>query len=237
MRKASIFGLVVALLMIAPPAEAVEKSSAPMRWSMGAGTEAGLLVEHGQMRTRATVRGVRMSVVTDGLVPGHAYTHWVMFFNHPEHCVSGTVDGFRCGAPDYFANPAADASAVYGSGIASATGTDDHFRAFVGVSPMPDSPEELLAYAHWRTSNSASPVAGLTEEQIAGGTGLLTDPLGAEYHAVLFDHGPYDPERYGEDQWTMHDGGCHVGEDNVCMPLQAAGAMGMARGATELTRP
>lgn len=226
MRKASIFGLVVALLVMAPAAEAVERTSAPMRWSVGAGTEVGLLVEHGQMRTLATTKGVRMSVVTDGLVPGHAYTHWVVFFNHPEYCVSGTVDGFRCGAPDWFANPAADASAVYGSGLASATGTNDRFRAFVGASRMPASAEELLAYAQWRVGNSSSPVAGVAEEKVAGGSGLLVNPLGAEYHTVLIDHGPYDPERYGEDQWTMHDGGCHVGEDNACMMLQAAGAFG-----------
>lgn len=226
MRKAPIFGLVVTLLMMTPPAEAVEKSSAPMRWSMGAGTDAGLLVEHGQMRTWATAKGVRMSVVTDGLVPGHSYTHWVVFFNHPEHCVSGSVDGFRCGALDYYANPAADASAVYGSGIASATGTNDRFHGFVPASRLPASPEETIEYARWRVRNGHSPVAGITEAQIAGGTGLLTNPLGAEYHAVLDDHGPYDPDRYGDDQWTKYFGGCNVGDDNICKPLQAAGAFG-----------
>lgn len=164
MRKAPIFGLVLTLLMTAPPAEAVEKSSAPMRWSMGAGTDAGQLVEHGQMRARATAKGVRMSVVTDGLV---------------------------------------------------------------AASQLPGTADEVLGYVQWRLESNASPVPGVAPEQIAGGSGLLTNPLGAEYHAVLFDHGPYDPERYGDDRLTMHDGGCHIGDDNVCMPLQAAGAMGI----------
>jgi len=227
MRKVAIFGPVVAVMLLAPPAQAVERSSAPMRWSMGAGTEAGTLVEHGEMRALATAKGVRMSVVTDGLVPGHAYTHWVVFFNHPENCVEGSVDGYRCGMADFFVNPAADGSAVYGSGLASATGTDDRFRAFVPASQMPATLDEFVVYAQWRMENTTSPIAGLSEEKIAGGSGLLVNPLGAEYQTVIIDHGPYDPERYGDDQWTMHDGGCHVGEDNVCMWLQATGFMGV----------
>jgi len=82
-------------------------------------------------------------------------------------------------------NPATDGSLVFGDGaVASETGV----ATFEGFRPVGEMP--------------------VGEEQIAYGTGVLTNPLGAEYQATLRSHGPYDPDTYGDEQLITLDGGC-----------------------------
>ncbi|MGI8792408.1 MAG: hypothetical protein ACR2H3_04430 [Acidimicrobiales bacterium] len=105
----------------------------------------------------------------------------------------------QCGLLDLL-NPATDASLVFGDGaVADAEGN----ATFRGYRPAYEAP--------------------VGEEQIAYGTGVLTNPLGAEYQATLRGHGPYDPDTYGDAQITTLDGGCHQDEKYTCIDDQASG--------------
>lgn len=71
-----------------------------------------------------------MTVVTNGLLPGNAYTLWFTFFNHPELCLFPPAlpdTTLRCGPPDLF-NPLAEGALVYGDGLV-ADGKRDLFPA------------------------------------------------------------------------------------------------------------
>lgn len=228
-RAGVLVGAALAVAALSPTAGAVPepetRSNHPVRWSRGGGAEAGHLIEGASFRTGATLDGVDVWVKTPGLREGHSYTLWVFWANNPQHCVQSPGDGFLCGAVDAFANPAADVSGVWAGGIASANGEMDHVHAFVAASEYPHDPEAATAYAEWRARNQWAKVPGVFDEGVSGGTGVLADPLGAEYQFVLMDHGPYRPDLYGEAQWTTHDGGCHVGEGD-CIEWVSAGAFG-----------
>jgi hypothetical protein len=162
----------------------------PMLWISN-----GAIVPGSSQSAGASVDGVSMRVVTTGLNVDGAYTLWVAYFNHPEYCVDQRVPELRCGPAD-FANPLADLSVVYGDGLVSA-GQTDTFEAFVPAGVAPQG-----------------------EEQVAMGSGVLTNPTGAEYQAVVRWHGPYDA-RFP--QTTTYNGGCHVGEPYECHDVQSSG--------------
>ena len=234
MRKVIGKALFVALAMVttvaATPAEATEsaRSEAQLRWARGGGTTAGEVVAGGTMTTETTLGQMHMFVETDGLNQNHSYTLWIMFFNHPEHCIAPESTEFRCGGLDLFANPLADGSAVYGAGIAEAQGEDDVFFAGRSAQTLPTDPRQLVRYLMSRVEDSVSPVKSPLKEQVIVGTGLLTNLMGAEYQAVLLDHGPYDPARFGDAQWTTHDGGCHI-EERGSSPLYFTGRCNQAQ--------
>lgn len=180
----------VAVVSVAGSAQAststVVHVSQPLYWVQGTGTTGagtpidGVLsqrVDGAQMDVVADSGGASMTVVTNGLVPSRAYTMWFTFFNHPEECVHSPAPGLRCGLLDLF-NAAADGSLVYGDGLV-ATGSGDRFE---GHRPVGEAPE------------------GDPAEMIALGTGVLTNPLGAEYQVTLRGHGPWDPDTYGDAQ-------------------------------------
>jgi hypothetical protein len=199
---------------------------APIRWAAGGGDRAGSLAGDGRMVAVAGLDGVAVDVVADGLTPGHSYTLWVNYYNHPDVCLGPGFDGYACGIVDLFANPAAGASSVLAGGLASATGVDDQVSGRVPAGTVPTRPGDLADYLLWRLTNNQSPIAGISDETVAMGTGLLVNPLGAEYQIVLWDHGPHDPERFGDAQQTMHNGGCHLDDGYMCFDLQSTGAMG-----------
>jgi hypothetical protein len=195
-----------ALAFIAPivPAAAgddVVEDTVSVRWVYG--SRHGAAIEGASQTTVATSEGTSMVVTTNGLRAGHAYTLWFTFFNHPEMCTSvppAPGGELRCGVADVL-NPATDASLVFGDGLI-ATGSNDTFEGYRPVDHFPEG-----------------------DEQIAYGSGVLTNPLGAEYQATLRDHGiaSEDPvER--EEQITTLNGGCHEGEDGFpCRDQQATG--------------
>lgn len=247
-RRAALVGLIAPLLVLAligPPTAVADSSGdatspgcpsdlapltrctvAPIRWAAGGGDRAGSLAGDGRMVAVASLDGVAVDVVADGLTPGHSYTLWVNYFNHPEACVGPGFDGYACGIVDLFANPAAGASSVLAGGLTSATGVDDRLPGWVPTGAMPTGPAEVADYLLWRLTSNQSPIPGISDETVAMGTAVLVNPLGAEYQIVLWDHGPYDPERYGDAQQTMHNGGCHLGDGYMCFDLQSTGAMG-----------
>ncbi|HEX9711506.1 MAG TPA: hypothetical protein VGB52_03005 [Actinomycetota bacterium] len=197
---AALLGLITSVAPSSAAEDAVEETVL-VRWVYG--SRHGVAIEGSSQATVATAEGTSMVVTTSGLRPGHAYTLWFTFFNHPEYCTSiPPVPGgeLRCGMTDLL-NPLTDGSLVFGDGLV-ATGIDDTFE---GYRPIDDFPEG--------------------DEQIAYGTGVLTNPLGAEYQATLRDHGlaSEDPQEL-EAQLTTLNGGCHEGEDGFpCRDQQASG--------------
>jgi hypothetical protein len=141
-----------------------------------------------------------MKVVTTGLEPGHAYTLWFTFFNHPEFCVHSPGPGLRCGFADLL-NPLVDGSVVYGGGLVA---TRRHRQLLHGYRPVGEPP------------------AGDPKEKIALGDGVLKNPIGAEYQSVVRNHGPADPN-YMPAQVETLNGGCHDGEPYKCSDDQSSG--------------
>ena len=126
-----------------------------------------------------TMNGVNLKMQTNSLMPGHAYTLWVVIFNDPDACATAP-----CSPNDLF-NPDAKPDMVYGAGVvASGSGTATLAgRTIVGdVSRSVQAPTGLLS------------------------NGLL-DPYGAEIHLVVHDHGPVIPE-FMPDMIQSLAGGC-----------------------------
>jgi hypothetical protein len=204
MRWLIVSTALLALVTSAAPTIAADEqveTTVSIRWVYG--SRHGTPVEGSSQTTVATAEGASMVVTTNELRPGHAYTLWFTFFNHPEYCTSlPPVPGgeLRCSVADVF-NPATDASLVFGDGLI-ATGSNDTFEAYRPLDEVPEG-----------------------DEQIAHGTGVLTNPSGAEYQATLRDHGlaSEDPQER-EEQITTLNGGCHQGEDGFpCRDQQASG--------------
>jgi hypothetical protein len=142
--------------------------------------------------------GAGTTLHTTGLEPGSAYTLWWVVFNHPDKCLSRAA-GLRCGPPDLF-NPDVDASLLYASGAvigSTGEGTFESYRATgdtTGAEALP---------------GMKTPSPGLTQ------------PRTAEIRLVVRNHGPARPE-YVEEQTHTMNGGCDVGEPNICKDEQYA---------------
>lgn len=136
---------------------------------------------------------VDFSITTSDLEPGHAYTIWLMVFNHAENCTNPIPErGTQCGAGDIF-NPATFVSVMWGTGgVASDTGE----ASFAGSRHQGDLDRVVL------------------------GPGLMSTAT-AEVHLIVRDHGEYDPDTYGDRQTQTFNGGCGGPEplDNTLPPL------------------
>lgn len=148
-----------------------------------------------------TPQGVSFDLHTSGLVPGHAYTVWVMVFNHPEFCSHPARPGLRCGLEDmpYFGlpgDPRNEFSVAYGAGHVVGTSGP---TAFAG---------------RWNAGDTSGVVLG---------AGLL-EPEGAEVQLRVRDHGPATPG-YIDAQTHTFNGGCEAGEPNEgqCADVQTSG--------------
>jgi hypothetical protein len=110
-----------------------------------------------------TMNGVNLRVETHSLMPGHAYTLWVVIFNEPGQCLTAPA---TCTPNDLF-NPAAKPDMLYGAGvIASGSGS----ATLAGRTRVGD------------VSGSVQAPVGL----LSNG---LVDPYGAEIHVVVHHHG------------------------------------------------
>src|SRR5918992_3891090 len=105
--------------------------------------------------------GVTMIAQASGLEPGAAYTAWWVIFNHPEACSPPS-----CGEDDlliFGGDPAVDSSALYAAGNLISDSGEGNFGAHLNVGDPPG--------------------------QVLFGPGIV-DPLKAEVHLVLRNHGP-----------------------------------------------
>lgn len=126
--------------------------------------------------------GISGSIHTTGLTPGHAVTMWWVVFNHPENCTNPTVAS-RCGEGDILVSggdESVDGNVLYASGHVIGPDGEGNFGAYLGVGD--DSGIVLMG-------------------------GGLTNPLGADVHLVVRDHGPADGALLG-DQLSTFGGGC-----------------------------
>lgn len=77
--------------------------------------------------------GVNASMSTHGLTPGHAYTLWVVVFNHPAEC---TVPN-ACSVADALANdPAVAVDLIFGGGHAVGGSGKATFAGRVGLGDL-----------------------------------------------------------------------------------------------------
>lgn len=119
---------------------------------------------------------------------GEAYSGWVFIFNDPENCDSGIDEiGSMCSQTD-LANPNVSATGMWGLGLIAG----DKERAYI------DKCFEIGETTHF--------VMG------AGDKLGLTDPMNAEVHILLRNHGPAafeDSELLGK-QLNSYRGGCNM---------------------------
>ena len=136
--------------------------------------------------------GVSFEVRTTGLTKGHGVTVWFFSYDNPEACVSGDGNpSTRCTVTD-LANPAALGSIMWGRAGKFVTGNG--LTTFTGRRPVNSTP--------------CVTQPAIVEEDCSGvllGHGLH-NPLGAEIHFTLRDHGP-DQEGIADETTTIN-GGC-----------------------------
>jgi len=114
-----------------------------------------------------TSSGASMSLHTTGLAPGDVVTIWWVVFNAPQNCTHGESP-YRCGPgdlPPYGGDGSAEPSVLYATG---------HVIGASGVGIF-----------------GARLAIGDTSGALFGPG--LTNPLGADIHLVVHDHGPADP--------------------------------------------
>lgn len=117
--------------------------------------------------------GAHFNLQTSGLEPGHTYTIWWVIFNEPEECThpEDLPDGdLRCGPgdlPPFGGDDSAETSVLYAAG--HQVGGSGR-ATFAGSLRTGDDTDAL-----W-------------------GPGL-TNPLGADVHLVVRDHGHLEPQQ------------------------------------------
>lgn len=142
------------------------------------------LSEVGTSYLKRTPNGVNYRLKTTGLVPGDAYTLWIVIFNDTNGCLDGT-SGFSLCGPNDVVNDDAKPDMMYAGGhIVGGSGK----AIFAGRRRAGDM------------SGSANDPVGLP----AYG---LYNPSGGEFHLVVHHHGPKLPE-YMPDMIKTIDGGC-----------------------------
>lgn len=175
----------------------------PLRWIGGVGTH-GQPIDGSSVTVTTTPQDVTLTAEAVELEPDHAYTIWLFFWDSPDLCVghpNAPDTTLRCGAPDIFG--AAEGTIVWGDGaVADADG-----RARFGLSRD--------AGACWEDPDQVA-FAGLDGEPC-----LPDDATVPEYQIAARDHGPYDPDAYGDSQLTTLEGGC---DDYTCRESQSTGA-------------
>lgn len=147
--------------------------------------------------------GISATLDTTGLVPGHAVTMWWVVFNQPDLCTNG-AGGLRCGEPDLLimgGDEAIEGTVLFAAGH------------IVG----PDGA------GHYGSALATGDTSGV----MVDGPGL-TNPLGADVHLVLRDHGPMQAGLF-DDALGTYGGGCleapeGTGElgDFACLEVQFA---------------
>ncbi len=144
-----------------------------------------------------TADGISYQVYTSGLTPG-SNTVWIVIFNKPEHCAGGPG---ACMASD-LGSPAVQGSVVAGSGYLVG---NDGLANFVG------------------SLDKGNPPAGIQVNVPNGTVNGLKNPMKAEIHLVLREHGTVDAFGEAVDQLTtFEDAAVCASRGRVCANVQAA---------------
>ncbi|SDE66185.1 hypothetical protein [Limimaricola pyoseonensis] len=119
------------------------------------------VVEGAKAQLVSTAEGIAGEFSTQGLKPGHVYTMWVAILNQPENCEMVSAD--HCTAGDVVGRAdIVDSDVTYGDGAIAGADGSATFRTFVPAGALEGS---------WMGN-------------------ALKDPMGAEVHFALHDHGP-----------------------------------------------
>lgn len=176
--------------------------SVPLRWT--AGLEHGQPVEDSEVTVTTTEEELTLTAVTQGLHVGHAYTVWLMLWTAPERCVwqpNLDDDTLQCGFSDLVN---AEGKVLWGDGAVADEDGSASFELSRVAEECWDDPEQVA-------------FPGVTNQEPC----LPADTSVPEYQLVVRDHGPYDPEDYGDSQLTTLEGGC---DDYTCRDSQNTGA-------------
>lgn len=129
---------------------------------------------------KVTANGAHVKVGTTGLVPGHTYTMWLVYFNDQRLCADG------CNGPDL---GAAGGGVQFGNGqVAGEDGTATfaaNIRRGDGAELVPSGPPPPFAMAAYEPDEHN------------------------EFHVIIRSHGPRIPGEVGE-QISLFNGGCDV---------------------------
>lgn len=128
-----------------------------------------------------TKEGITMKLHTSELNAHDAVTIWWVIFNKPENCTEGEFD-LRCGAGD-LSNPETQPSVMFAAGSITNAKGNAIFGGHLSVGDTKGCPPGFPC------------------------SGGLTDPMGADIHLVVRDHGPIVPELLHE-QISTFGGGC-----------------------------
>jgi hypothetical protein len=140
-----------------------------------------MLIEGASAHIVRTKNGVNYRVDTNSLLPGHAYTLWVVIFNEPGQCLTAPD---TCTPADLF-HPGAKPDMLYGAGtVVGGTGR----ATLAGRTRVGD-------------------VSGSVQAPVGLDSFGLIDPFGAEFHLVVHHHGPVIPE-FMPDMIDSLAGGC-----------------------------
>jgi hypothetical protein len=177
-----LFALAMALVTVAAPATARTNRLTPQPDGEGwwlAGADADTEVEGSSGRATVNSNGATISVRATHLMPGHAYTMWIVYFN------DGTACGFGESEPDTNCGPgdlvAGHGGVNYGDGkVVGGTG-EATFTARLNAGDGPDQgPTAVVPY-----EPSDYP----------------------DFHVVIRSHGPKIPGEVSEQILTF-EGGC-----------------------------
>jgi hypothetical protein len=160
---------------------------APVYWFEDTAPHADPVVPGAWSSLNRNSSGISAIFHTSGLEAGHVYTMWWVVFNHPEECIGG-CDGADVGAALGGNGNPAGIGILYAAGrIAGGTG-----KLSIGAR-----------------LNEGSIAGCQTSEPFDGVCTALSDPMGAEVHLVLHDHGPPIAGMV-QDQLHSFDGGCEL---------------------------
>ena len=162
-------------------APATQMSTSDVIWFPGTIWE-GQSIGGASASYQAYEDGISAALDTSGLQPGHAVTFWVVVFNNPELCSNGD-GGLRCGEGDlliFEGDPAIEGTVVYGAGHVIGPDGKGSFGTYLAT--------------------------GDTSRVLLDGPGL-TNPLGADVHIVVRDHGPVQEGLFADALRTF-GGGC-----------------------------
>jgi hypothetical protein len=153
----------------------------PAFWLSGADAGKDLVYPSGSAKVNNS--GATIKVNATDLIPGHAYTMWVVYFNDSVGCEG--AEG--CNGPDLGLPDVDGGGVLFGNGqVAGGNGTAT-FTARLNTGDTADSPPRPPPFAF------APYEAGENNE----------------FHVVIRSHGPTIPGEVGE-QIQSYNGGCEV---------------------------
>lgn len=191
----------------------------------------GVPIDGSEATLTRTADGLEAEVTIPGYIEGNVYTFWWVIYQNPEICTGGTGEPNLCLAPDDLPS----------------TGEVDHLvavqAAFLYGVPAPEGGVIIDKSGTLTLSRSypanADPAEAIYLPPRAGLDPLpadyflgLTDPLKAEVHLAIRDHGPEGNNGIDVDEQRSDFTGANCGEDPL-YPCSTTTVVAFAGGGEE----